>query len=335
MKQSRLVQLARELISIPSFSGREHAASDWVENQLRSIGFARVARLPVPDSADTIVARMEGDRDSEGLVLSFHIDIEDLCPDWTSDPFGARMEQGKIFGAGAHDMKAGAAAILGAAEAFLEDRPSPRGPLVVAATTDEMRWSRGAHAAIQSGLFRGCRYALIGEPSPALTFHEGGRGRHILAVPYSACAETALRERHIVLPGERISFRRQDNDLLINAYVLPGRGAQDLVDAVRDALGRGVSIRVDPRPTPAPPSFRVPESSRIVRLLRERVGASTLAQNVCDANHFFAFGGLDPVIYGPTGGNTDRADEYLDIDSLVCVSETCLDVVRQLLGSKN
>jgi acetylornithine deacetylase/succinyl-diaminopimelate desuccinylase-like protein len=327
-----LERLATELISIPSFSGQEHAASDWTERQFRSMGLS-VARLPVPDSADTVVARLDGP-EQDGLLLSFHIDIEETAPNWKTDPFRPRVDEGRIYGAGAHDMKAGSAGLLAALEAFVRERPKLRAPLVVAATTDEMRWSRGAHAVIRSGLLRGCRYALIGEPSPEQTFHNGGRGRHILMVPYSDWIEATLRSAPLIREGERLTFRRQGDELMLNAYVLPGRGADDLVGAVRRAIGE-VPIRVDPRPTPAPPSYLLLETSRIVQAMRKHVPKTSLAQNVCDANHFYAACGIEPVIYGPTGGNTDEAEEYLEIESLVHVSSVYLDVIRQMVGSKN
>lgn len=330
----RLVQFASELIAIPSFSGREYAASDWVERQLRSFGIRHVHRLQVPDSADTIVARLDGDNNADGLLLSFHVDIEQLAPDWKTDPFTPRRENGKIFGAGAHDMKAGAAAILGAVEVFLRERPNLRAPLVIAATTDEIRWSRGAHAVIQSGLLRGCRYALVGEPTPELTFHNGCRGRHILALRYTEEVEAALRGAPLVQEGERVSLRRDGDDLILNAYVLPDRNAVPLVETVRRIVG-DIEIRVDPRPTPAPMAYRLPPHLRIVQALREAIGSrarTQLTHNVCDANHFFA-AGLAPVIYGPTGGNTDKADEYLEIGSMVSVADTYLRVIRQLVAT--
>jgi acetylornithine deacetylase/succinyl-diaminopimelate desuccinylase-like protein len=333
-REERLVQLASELIAIPSLSGREHAASDWVERQLRSFGMRDVHRLRVPDSADTVVARIEGDQDSDGLLLGFHVDIEELAPDWKTDPFTPRRDNEKLFGAGAHDMKAGAAAILGAVEIFLSERPRLRAPLVIAATTDEIRWSRGAHVVIQSGLLHGCLYALVGEPSPEFTFHDGCRGRHILALHYNKETEAALRVAPLAQEGERFSLRRVGDELILNAYVLPEHNVAHLVEAVRRIVGE-VEMRVDPRPTPAPMAFRLPPDSRIVQTLRAAIGSrarAELTHNVCDANHFFA-AGLEPVIYGPTGGNTDKADEYLEIGSMMRVAETYLRVIRQLIAT--
>jgi acetylornithine deacetylase/succinyl-diaminopimelate desuccinylase-like protein len=322
MDEARLVQLASELISIPSFSGREHRASDWVEARLRAMNCPNVARLKVDDAADTIVGRWEGAQDRDGLLLSLHIDIEEISPEWKADPLQARREGGRLYGAGSHDMKAGAAGLLGALEAFARERQAMRAPLVVAATTDEMRWSRGAHAVLRSSIARGCRYALVGEPSPESTFHDGARGRHLLILPF--VPETESRLRSSAKEGERISIRREADTWVVNAYLLPGRSVQDLV---RDA---GVEpIRVDPRPTPAPPPYRLPPDSRIVRALRSHVPKTSLAQNVSDANHYFA-GGLEPVLFGPTGGDTDRGDEYLEIGSLVEVSGIYLAVIRAM-----
>ncbi len=50
---------------------------------------------------------------------------------------------------------------------------------MVAATTDEENWSRGAHALIESGLLENCIGCLIPEPSDHGTLTVGARGRHV------------------------------------------------------------------------------------------------------------------------------------------------------------
>jgi acetylornithine deacetylase/succinyl-diaminopimelate desuccinylase-like protein len=337
MNEQRLVELACDLISIPSCSGQEHAAANWVELQFRRLGVPIIRRLSVPDAADTIVGRIDGtDPNREGLLLGFHIDIERPAADWKHDPFTPRRVGDRLIGAGAHDMKGGAAAILGAMEAFLQERPRPRAPLVIAATTDEIRWSRGAHALIESGLLRDCRYALIAEPSPPLTFHDGCRGRHILTMPYSESAERALRAAPLVQSGERVSLRRQADQLILNAYLLPNRDATHLLESVRSVVGN-VALAIDPRPTPAPRSYQLPSDSPIVQALRNAIGSNAraeLTQNVCDANHFYR-AGIQAAIYGPAGGNTDQADEYVQIDSLCHVATVYQKVMRQLAGASD
>ena len=69
------------------------------------------SRGPVRPS---VGARLKGSGGGRSLVLNGHLDIYELSEDWTRDPFAAALEDGKVFGAGIADMKAGTAAAAAA-----------------------------------------------------------------------------------------------------------------------------------------------------------------------------------------------------------------------------
>ena len=187
----RLVELTQTLVAIPSETGHEHAIGDWLAHFLDSLGLS-VQRLPVEDAGDTIVGTLpaaSASSDGPTMMLNFHLDTFDAFENWETDPFEPRLSADgrRIVGLGAHDMKAGAACVLGAVEAIVQSSAALGGTLLVVGTTDEEYWSRGAHALVASGLIDRCSYNIVPEPvrQPASALllsncgaHPGTVGQH-------------------------------------------------------------------------------------------------------------------------------------------------------------
>ena len=132
----------------------------------------------------SVVARVgEG---SGGLALSAHMDTVPGLG-WDRDPFEAWVEDGRMYGLGAVDMKGALAATLIAARTYAGLGPS--GPLTLIYTTDEETDTQGARRIVdESEVLRsvGPRYCIIAEPTnlrvvnahkAAITFSATARGR--------------------------------------------------------------------------------------------------------------------------------------------------------------
>jgi succinyl-diaminopimelate desuccinylase len=77
-------------------------------------------------------------REARPLVhLNGHFDVVPAGAGWTRDPFGGQVENGRIYGRGACDMKAGIAAAIFAAEAIRRAGVSLAGSIEVSGTVDE------------------------------------------------------------------------------------------------------------------------------------------------------------------------------------------------------
>ncbi|MDE2729752.1 MAG: M20/M25/M40 family metallo-hydrolase, partial [Gemmatimonadota bacterium] len=172
----RITELIEGLVAIPSITGNERALGDMLHGFFGEIGLAGIHRIPVEDSGDSLAVRIPGRENGNGqrngldngraIMLNFHQDTFDACDGWETDPWSPVVKDGCMYGLGAHDMKAGAAAVLAAVEAIVRSGTELAGDLIVSATTDEENWSRGAHALIDSGLLEGCEGCLIPEPTP-------------------------------------------------------------------------------------------------------------------------------------------------------------------------
>jgi acetylornithine deacetylase len=173
------ISFLQELVRVPSLLGNEEPAQALVEQRLQRLGFdvrciepdeAELAEHP--DSGIPLLA-YEGRRcvigtigagSGRSLLLNGHVDVvsEEPADRWTKPPYGAEIEDGRLYGRGACDMKGGIAAMLLAVEAALSAGELP-GPLVYQSVIEEECGGNGALAACLAGpLAEG---VLIGEPT--------------------------------------------------------------------------------------------------------------------------------------------------------------------------
>jgi len=118
--EARLLELTETLVSIPSVANNEHEISGWIYDHFRSLGLEGVVRLPVEESGDTIAGWLEGPLDGPTLMFNFHMDTFDAFESWETEPFKPTRKGDRLYGVGTHDMKGGAACLLGVVEALVE-----------------------------------------------------------------------------------------------------------------------------------------------------------------------------------------------------------------------
>ncbi len=183
-----IVRLASDLIRIPSFTTEETPCAEWIANYLREQGV--VAELQeIEPGRKQAVARLRGTGGGKSIMLNGHIDIDPLGSGWTRDPFEPWIADGKIFGHGVFNMKAGVTACIMAALALKRAAVPLRGDVVIACVAAELNSGVGTIHAIKNG-YR-TDMAVIPEPYGArtiITKHTGsmdvvvhtlGRATHI------------------------------------------------------------------------------------------------------------------------------------------------------------
>src|SRR3954463_10095358 len=138
-------RLLRDLVATPSINpmGRplqgpevyEHRVTAYLEEFFRSLGVP-YERQGVAPLRENIVAHYDAPGATSTLVLEAH---QDTVPvdHMTIDPFGARVEGGRLYGRGACDIKGGMASMLAAFARVVRDRPRGAANVVMACTVDE------------------------------------------------------------------------------------------------------------------------------------------------------------------------------------------------------
>ena len=94
-----------------------------------------------------VTGMIKGDGTGRSLMLNAHMDTVGVKG--MAEPFSGRIEDGKLYGRGAYDMKGSIAAILGAAKSIQESSIMPKGDLVLSFVADEEYESIGAEALVK------------------------------------------------------------------------------------------------------------------------------------------------------------------------------------------
>ncbi len=195
--KKRLVELTKELVSIPSTTGNENEIANWLESYFQMLELDNIQRLPVEEAGDTLYAEYIGDKEKPCLMLNFHIDTFDAFEGWKTPPFEPVVNGNRLYGLGAHDMKGGMACALAAVESFVNSNYDLKGKILISGTSDEEYWSRGVHVLINSGLLEGCDFCIVPEPAEHGTIITGQRGRHVFKLRFYGTSVSAAYDEGI------------------------------------------------------------------------------------------------------------------------------------------
>ena len=142
--------LTQELVAIDSVNpslvpgaAGEGAIAEWLAAYLRRAGFD-VEVQEVAPGRPNVVAVADGASPGPTRLLCGHTDTVGV--DGMTAPFSPVLRDGHLYGRGAQDMKGGLAAMIVAAERWLQGPRRGAGRVIVAAVADEEYASLGAEA---------------------------------------------------------------------------------------------------------------------------------------------------------------------------------------------
>jgi acetylornithine deacetylase len=190
-RQQEIVEYLRKLIRFKTVTppdGGRAEGDDYrnlqilVSETLEALGFeletwevdaAELERFPgsgVQPGRDlsnmpVVVGTLQGKGGGKSLILNGHYDVVPLgiVENWAHDPFRGEVEDGKIFGRGACDMKGGLAAMLQAMRCIQDAGIKLSGDLMVQTVPDEESTCMGTLSCCQRGYKADA--AIIPEPT--------------------------------------------------------------------------------------------------------------------------------------------------------------------------
>ena len=97
-RDQRLIAFCQQAVRIPSPSGQEREVAQLMKRKMEEYGFDEV----LIDRHGSVLGRMRGCRPGKTILLDGHIDNVDVidADEWTHDPFGGEIDQGRIYGRG-------------------------------------------------------------------------------------------------------------------------------------------------------------------------------------------------------------------------------------------
>jgi succinyl-diaminopimelate desuccinylase len=166
-----LVRLTQELVRIdsvirPETGNTEREAVRFVAGWIRRELPAEPLVEEVAPGRENVIATVDSGRPGPCLMIEGHTDVvsEGDRGRWTRDPFGAEIVDGRLYGRGSCDMKAGVAVALLTAKAFAKSGVPWRGKIRLGLVCDEEGMMIGIKDFIRRGHADDVDACLVPEP---------------------------------------------------------------------------------------------------------------------------------------------------------------------------
>ncbi len=172
VQRGDLVKLLRELVNIKSPFFEEGEIIDFLRGRMSYYNRleTKIHRYEEPKitgfKGENLIVRLKGSGSGPQLLVNGHVDTVPLCDGWTVDPYEGIEKDGRLYGLGSLDMKAGVAASVFMLEALVEAGVELKGDILFTAVSDEEGpYGLGTHYAIVDGITDGSDFCIIPEPS--------------------------------------------------------------------------------------------------------------------------------------------------------------------------
>ena len=228
-REERLIGLCRELLRLPSLSGQEEAVARHIQQTMEAYGFDR-AEI---DRCGSVVGTIQGNRPGPEVLMDGHIDTVPVSDpsQWTHDPYGAEIVDGKIYGRGASDMKGSVAAMISAAAHFAQDTHRDfAGRVCVSCTVHEECFEGVSSREVIRNLRPDC--VIIGEAT-STTLKIGQRGRaEVVVETRGVTCHSSSPEKGVNAVYHMCALIHEIRKIRPNTHPLLGQGILELTDIV-------------------------------------------------------------------------------------------------------
>ncbi|MFQ6126894.1 MAG: ArgE/DapE family deacylase [Candidatus Heimdallarchaeota archaeon] len=195
--KAELIEFLKGLVRIPSVVGEEGTAQKFIGTKFTEMTLQVDTWEPdITELRDhpaffettsyithgykgrpNVSGRLEGAGKGNSLLLSGHIDVVSPEPvaRWKHDPWGAEIEQGRLYGRGAADMKGGIAAMIYAVHAIQQVGVQLQGDVTLQTTIEE---EDGGIGGVLHSIIRGytANAAIVPEPRSGTEIGIGAAG---------------------------------------------------------------------------------------------------------------------------------------------------------------
>jgi acetylornithine deacetylase len=374
--RGELVELVRELVAFPSENrppkGEEGPCQEFVAGYLRRLGLT--PDVFEPDEVDgalehaawwpgrdyrgrpNVVARLQGHGGGRSLLFSGHVDVVPALGAGEHGYWDGEVEDGRLYGRGALDMKGGVACYLHAVRCLIESGRSLAGDVVVETTVDEE--FGGANGTLACRL-RGYSAdgAVLPEPTGLAVCHatrggiqyrlhaHGTKGGmdfgsgappsalHAIARVAAALADAEQHRgapiyQYLLRAGAELPWGTEEGTptqavLEFWAEIMPGVSRAQLEAELRAIVGGaaadGITLEWEQR-TRFLAALDGDPHAPIVAAMRTALGepqaTPRIAPFACDAFIFGEGAGTPVVVCGPGGDNPHAADEHVIVEHL-------------------
>jgi putative selenium metabolism hydrolase len=253
-RENILIKICQELIRNKSYSGEEGSIVGYLDTIFKNMGFDDV----YVDEYGNVIGHIRGKRPGKKILFDSHIDTVPVSDPskWKHKPFGGEIEDGRIYGRGASDMKGALSAMICAGAYFAEDNEKDfAGDIYISGVVHEECFEGVAARKISEMVKPD--YVIIGEASE-LNIKRGQRGRAEIVV------ETIGKPAHSANPDKGINAVYKMTKLI--------NKIREIEAPEQEVLGKGILELTDIKSFPYPGASVVPEYCRATYDRRLLVG---------------------------------------------------------------
>lgn len=368
------VELLADLVKLETCDppGREVEIARFVYERLGASGIDAAIDEFEPGRAN-VLARLKGRGNRPALVFSAHFDtVPPGTRPWRHGPFSAAIEDGRLYGRGAADMKSGMAAMIVAAERLAASGTGLGGDLVLAFSAGESSNCLGARRFVETDALMGAGALLVSEPSSLdvllaekgalwlrlvahgrsghASGHDGATGGGTSAIERMTDALVALRAFRFEVPehpllgrpslsvgtlkgGTVVNLTPDRCEAEIDLRLLPGQDPAAVEAAIGACVGGDIAVeRIDHKP-----AIETAADHPFATVCLGAVGEGAApggASYYSDATVLTPAFDLPMVIIGPGAlGMSGQTDEHVETASVESAVDIFEKVARDWLGA--
>ena len=182
--RDEIIRCTQGFIRFSSISGREEEAQLYFASLLEKVSLTNDMTVDIwtPDIEDmsinpyflserksfegspNVVGVLKGSGGGRSIILNGHVDVvPEGIVDWLDHPFSGKLEDGRIYGRGASDMKGGLIAAVMAVKAICDSNLRLKGDVIIQSVVEEETGGAGTLSAIKRGYKADA--AIVPEPT--------------------------------------------------------------------------------------------------------------------------------------------------------------------------
>jgi acetylornithine deacetylase/succinyl-diaminopimelate desuccinylase-like protein len=275
------ISLTQEMVRIDSTNGKEDALARDLETRLKALKVGKVWCEKTFEGRLNTLWEIDSGKSGPHLLFTGHLDTKPVCEGWQRDPFDGAIENGRLFGHGVMDMKAGLGSLVGGVMTMIDSGVDFKGKITFVAVADHMGQQTGSIDLFRRHKFDHCVLAELTD----MQIYIAHRGRYYFDIStIGRSAHTCHKYKAInaiekMLPVvEEISKLKYFPNISQEMKELVGPELYTAVGRIYGGLFPGgpsmipdrCTIRVDTRPQPGVP---IEEVKAIINGALERAKA--------------------------------------------------------------
>lgn len=252
------ISLTRQLVRMDTVNppGNEYVPAHFLGELLKEAGFD-VAYHSFEPTRTSLVARFGSNRALRPLCFSGHLDTVPLgAAEWERTAHGGDIVDGRLYGRGSSDMKAGISAFVTAALAHVRRMPRAANLILVLTASEETGCQGARHLAATEGALGDAGAVIVGEPTAnyPMIGHKGvmwllAKTRGVTA--HSSTPECGVNAiylaRRVLEKLETFRFHGLRHEILGSPTLNVGTmRSGDNINSIPDLAELGIDIRTTP-----------------------------------------------------------------------------------------